>query len=966
MEIGEAGPKPVSEVKFQKVVAALRVITAKSLGKQSGTDLVIVIFHDFTMLAFGEPKKIKFEYSCSNASVLENVLCVVHQYLPILVMQKRPGYLSYWNIQEGPKTMFDIRCEDMSVVDMKFLAHSSVRLAMLYETAKKEKTIVTYSFDLKLLTLDRIPALCVKACADPTASIIIPLQNVAAERPVYLILGRNKVEARFRNTFTVTEVPFHEYSPTAFCEISACSFLVADSGGSLYILNAENGVQFTYLGKVETVPTSITQIDGDIFFIGSNGGNSMFVSLLDSGITVYNVIEQFIPANSFSKFCEQTGSIYMTQGNRDCGILSFLKTGIQFLPQMEIEMRGACNVFGGFSDSVVVTTTEGKSFCIDIGGDEASERVVTLDNFIQDEETVSIIQRDRKSFVQVTPHDVRLVGTGIDIANIHFDSEIIWACHSKREIVILFADSAEIITYNLASIRQVFFERGDAVCAAVQGELLAVSFTSGEIRLYFPNGRVLSVGVSQTTFCNSMSFLSSSGRTVLAVASVDGCMRTFDIPELTEGVSFECGYFIHNAFELDEKTLFINSTSTRIWNAGGSSVPVLCPAHLKSCLVEQGGNGMARLALLLEDKLVIGTIKRSSNCSIEQRPCIVQPLLCSVHEDPLSLFFTMQRDDVFLVSAFILPSFGQIFQHVFPEREEITCLHYSKKLKLTFCGTASATDGQLLAIGSSFHKMKVLQSLAVKGSVFCMAEASSNELVLGGSCCVIRVKVELAASGLLTLEIVQIIQSSVIPRSLSSVGHLVVNFGVARSIDVLGQNADGNYYSLATTIVSSRIHSGFAGAPLSQSLCHLFTVEMADVGVSNRIGVWSMKIDETQQNAITIKKLTEMDLEGSVSSFSIVKPGFALLATRDGAMHVLVEYDRTKVHSMKKILRKMADVAGITIQDTAIVDMHALSLFEHLSPDMQSRILSKLKISREDVLSLMRGFTEHVSNLCSA
>ena len=965
MKIGENGPVPQSEVKFNKVVASMRVVTAKSLGKQSGTDLLVVVFHDYSMMVFGEPKRVKFQYPGDAESDLVRKVCDVHQYAPILLIQKRLGYLSYWNVQEAPKTMFDIRCEDMTIVDMKFIPHSSIRLAVLYESVKKERSVMAYSFDVKLLTLDRLPALCVNGCTDRTASILVPLPHGSAERPVFLILGSNCVEARFRSKSATYTAPFGEHRPTAYCELGGCFYVVADSGGSLYVLNADGKVEFKCLGKVDTVPTSLTHVDGDIIFVGSDRGNSMFVSCRNFELTVYTVIEQFTPVNSFSKFCQATGSIYMTQGDAERAMLSSITTGIQFTPELELEMCGVTNIFGAAPDLVVATTSARQSYCICIGENSEIGAVPKPDNFIDEDETIAVIKRDAQSFIQVTHHDVRIVGSHTDMASMHFDCDIIGAYSSNREIVLLFADSAEVITYNLSSLRQVSFQQNNAVCAAVHNEILAVFFTNGEVRMYLPNEKVVSSTIKRQSLCNSLLFSACGDRLYLVATLVDGWIETFSLPDLAEGPSVECGFFVYNSFQLDESSIFINSTSPRIWHVDGVSVPVLCPKHTASCLLSESSKGMTKLALVLQDKLVIGNIMRSSICSIHQRPSILQPLLYSVHEKPLSLFVTMQRDDLFLVSAFILPSFSHIFQHPFEPGEEITCLHYSRAMEMTFCGTASQQDGKLVAIGERFHEMKILQTLLVKGSVFCMAEAGERELVLGGSCCVLRVKVDMSLSGVLTLEVVQIVQTAVIPRSLSSVGHLVVNFGVARCIGILSHNSDGLMETVAKSIISSRVHTGFAGAPLSPLSCHLFTVEMAHSSLGRKFAIWAMKIDQQNESAIDIKRLTEMQLEGPVSSFTYAKPGFSMLATRDGALYVLMEHDRSKVHTMKKLLRQMGDITGIQIQDTAVIDTHSLSLFEFLPSDIQSRIVSKLKMSREDALSLIHGISEQVSNLCS-
>ena len=109
-----------------------------------------------------------------------------------------------------------------------------------------------------------------------------------------------------------------------------------------------------------------------------------------------------------------------------------------------------------------------------------------------------------------------------------------------------------------------------------------------------------------------------------------------------------------------------------------------------------------------------------------------------------------------------------------------------------------------------------------------------------------------------------------------------------------------------------------------------------------------------------------MKLESSVSSFKLVKPGFALIATRDGGLYCLMEYDRDKIHVMKKLMQALQMVAGLPVQDTHIIDAHILCLYESLPEHHQARIASKLKMSQEQILAHIHTLSQNLSNLCSS
>jgi hypothetical protein len=361
-----------------------------------------------------------------------------------------------------------------------------------------------------------------------------------------------------------------------------------------------------------------------------------------------------------------------------------------------------------------------------------------------------------------------------------------------------------------------------------------------------------------------------------------------------------------------------------------------------------------------DHELLIGKLDRSNCCSLGRRACIGRPLLFSIHERPLALFVTIQQDDLFLVTSFVLPSFAVMLNEALPAGREVTCLCYHKDLNYTFFATASRQNGDLYAVGEVFDELKIVKQIEIEGGVFCMTPVSDNELILGGTCRVVRVRATVSASGFVELAILQTLATNVVPRSLSAIGNLVLHFGFQRSITILIRRPDGKLEKAHEHFLTSQIHTGFAGSPLSDHACHLFTVDL-----DRTLTIYALRIRAEAEKLGSITELTAFRLESRASSFSMVRDGFALLATQDGALYTLIEYDRKPARSLQAIAREIGGFFPFKQDETAVIDGDALSLFTALSVEAQNQVCEKAKIKKEVALSLIQGLSRHIGSICS-
>jgi hypothetical protein len=191
---------------------------------------------------------------------------------------------------------------------------------------------VVYSFDRRLLSLAEIGSLSVSLCADPASKFLIPLPTGATDRPSYLIVGPEYISSVHKRSTVNIPSPFHASAPGSYCEIVPWSYLIGDLSGGLFAVSVESELTFQKVGEVKATATSLTLIDGNIFFVGSSHGDSLFVRVSGSGARLLDCLEQFTPVNSFSNFCANTGSVYLTQGNASSAARGSLRTGGVFTP----------------------------------------------------------------------------------------------------------------------------------------------------------------------------------------------------------------------------------------------------------------------------------------------------------------------------------------------------------------------------------------------------------------------------------------------------------------------------------------------------------------------------------------------------------------------------------------------------------------------------------------------------------
>ena len=956
-EITESGIKASFNVPFPKTIVSLNIITSKSLGKPKGSDMIVVLFYDFSFIVFNDPKKIKYQYVPKNNDYDPNLvyLCETHSIQPILFTYSKSGHLTYWNAIDNPKKVFNISIADQKVLDLKFLPHQTIRLSILYNNNAGSCSVTTYTFNKRILTLEELPRLTVRLLADPTSKFIVPFPHGDHTKPVFLVVGTDIITLVFKTSVSNIDSPFEKSEPKCYFDLGGRSILIGTSSGDIFGFSFDDNSNFIKIGNVPTIPTSITKIDGNIFFFGSSIGNSMFVQLSNSDITILNIIEQFTPVNSFSSFCEDTGTIFITQGNERMSSISSLKTGAVFIKEAEINIPLIESIYSAQNNLIVVTLRNCRSICIN----SETYEIATIDRFMENAKTLNIIPRNKKSFFQITSQIIRVVGNETNNLAITYDSNILFSTTDGNNILLLFSDYAEIVSMDLEPLTQLHFQNSSAFTAALYQGMAAVVFYTGMIQLLSTNDTINSTVIDENELITAIHFVVEKNNIMLILFSESGVVIRLDVPDLQEISRVALGYHINSVTYLKETCSFlINGTSPTIFYPNGSFISVVCDNYLTSCSL-----GNYRYALATDSNLLIGIINESNNCSIESRNCTSCPLLFCIHKQPLSLFVSFETKSKFSLSGFILPSFSETFSHdLSSAQEEITSLYYCNEINATLVGIATNKDGSLLLIKELLGEFKIIQTVKVDGSVFSISSSvtNPNHIIVGGFCKVMIFKAIISFTGLIEMETIQVIPTNAIPISISVLGPFIIYFGANRSIVVLRESNDGMLTKYDERIIKMELRAGFIGRPVSKHSCHMFTVDS-----QNNLTISLFKFED---DSIAISDLTTYKLESPITSFNIIRNGFALIATRNGMLLCLHEYDREKASILKKISLNISSKlpAFSKVQKkTKIIDGSLLDYFSKFSKEIQEEISKSVSKKPKEVNLEIQNLKHTTAKMCS-
>lgn len=928
----------------------MRVFTAKSLGKSSGSDLVEVIFIDHSFFIFSDPKHIKFTHAPEETVNSSQIICEIHPNQPIFLMDIQLGQLLYWNALDDPKITYRIRCDDHSIIDMKFIPHQTIRLAVLYETSTGTRKVTIYTFDKKLLLLETTTtsAISLPNLEDKTASMIIPLPALINDKPLYIVLGTHLITSVYKNsTQSIIDSPF-DSAPTAYCEIAPWVYLISDKSGCLYDLSVGLELSIHKIGQINTIPTSLVKIDGNIFFVGSTKQDSMFIQIVDTKISVLNTIEQFSPVNQVSPYNPITGSVFMTQGQEN-GSISSLRTGIIFNEEIELSIPCFEYIFGA-CDKYLILTNSQRSVCLNVTNDSIKE--IELNRFLTNEPTISIIPKNENSFIQVCNNTIKSIGDSNQNESINYDSNIIGAYSDGEQILILFNDSAEIVSYQLDSLQTIFFEETSAKTATLSKGMYAFAFWSGKIIIYNKKFKPF-YSLSLDNACiHSMYFLKTISSQHLVVLNEDGNIFRYNINDFSLVDHISNDYLIKSTIALDEKSIFINGSNPVIFSNNGLSQSVICPQHDHTCLLGD------KIVMLCNNKVHIGVINQSTLVSIDSHHSTAMPFHISIHEDPLIIFTSFKLADRFVLTGFSQPSYKILFNESIDPNEELTCITYHKSSKSTIFGTKGRDEGKLCAIREVLNEIKIIGSITIPNGVVSMYP-KNDMLLIGTSTKILTIEIKVSPGGIYSMTTINEISVGIPPRALAYIDKYFIHIGYTRAITVFEEDQENNkLIKKFEHLLPEVFYFGFFGTHLSPKSCHIFTVND-----KNELDVFLFKVDN--RNNISIKNLTSMKMESKLSSAVLVRNGYAVLSTQDGGMVTLIEYDLEIVKILRNVTTEIAKIYPNIDATSKILQANILELYPVLQNEEQQMIAEAVQQNREELINSIQILSKSISKICS-
>jgi hypothetical protein len=135
--------------------------------------------------------------------------------------------------------------------------------------------------------------------------------------------------------------------------------------------------------------------------------------------------------------------------------------------------------------------------------------------------------------------------------------------------------------------------------------------------------------------------------------------------------------------------------------------------------------------------------------------------------------------------------------------------------------------------------------------------------------------------------------------------------------------------------------------------------------LAQNVIVYALQVEPMDRSVVKIRQLTQFHVESPIASFGLVRNGFALLATRDGALAALIEHEKAAVRSLRAVANETIRLLAIEPGGSAIVESEVLELFRCLPESLQEEVVANSQVSGQTAAMLLGGLSEQASRLCS-
>ena len=319
---------------------------------------------------------------------------------------------------------FNIRIEELSIIDIKFLEGCKVpTIVYIYQTQKGTRHVKTFEISLSNKEFTKGPWKLTNVEAN--ANLIIPVKG-----PLYgaIIIGLATVSYCKADTF-ISHAPgvLRDSIITCYCTIDSKRYLCADEKGLLFILtlvtdqaNIVTDIQMLHLGETTTA-SCLAYLDNSVVYVGSAQGDSQLIHInpgRNSNEDLHlTVLESYANLGSIVDMCivdsDKQPQLVTCSGSHKEGSLRVVRCGIGIQELASIDIPGIKGIWpikihceDTNLDNALIITFMGYTRILHFDGEEVEE--VETKDFITDQQTLHSGMTSGDNIIQICSSCIKL------------------------------------------------------------------------------------------------------------------------------------------------------------------------------------------------------------------------------------------------------------------------------------------------------------------------------------------------------------------------------------------------------------------------------------------------------------------------------------------------------------------------------------------------------------------------------
>eukprot|EP00291_Cryptomonas_curvata_P008383 CAMPEP_0172198090 /NCGR_PEP_ID=MMETSP1050-20130122/27879_1 /TAXON_ID=233186 /ORGANISM="Cryptomonas curvata, Strain CCAP979/52" /LENGTH=486 /DNA_ID=CAMNT_0012874843 /DNA_START=773 /DNA_END=2230 /DNA_ORIENTATION=- len=327
------------------------------------------------------------------------------------------------------KEAFNIRLEELQVIDLQFLYGCAVpTILLLYQDPKEMRHLKTYEISIK--EKDFQPGPWQQTGVEMGATLIIPVPMPLGGA---VLVGEQTLTYLNGDKGETKTIPMSPTVIRAWGKIddNGSRYLLGDHFGRLYVLVLEHdgskvlGLKLDLLGETSAAHC-IAYLDSGVVFVGSSSADSQLIRLhpdKDEGGSNIEVLETFANLGPIQDFCvvdlerQGQGQVITCSGTLKDGSLRVVRNGIGIHEQASVELPGIKGLwslresYDARFDRYLVQSFIGETRVLAIADEEMVE--TDIDGFDGAVHSLYCGNCVGDALVQVTERGVRLVSASM-------------------------------------------------------------------------------------------------------------------------------------------------------------------------------------------------------------------------------------------------------------------------------------------------------------------------------------------------------------------------------------------------------------------------------------------------------------------------------------------------------------------------------------------------------------------------